>query len=69
MTAADRLRFVVTGIAEGLIFSLLFCVLGVLTLQLASGPEVVEGPLGCAGDVAFRGRGRSGALCRPARET
>ncbi len=36
MTAADRVRFVLAGIAEGLIFSLIFCVLGVLTLQLAS---------------------------------
>ena len=44
MTAADRLRFVVTGIAEGLVFSLLFCVLGVLTLQLASGPGEVKEP-------------------------
>lgn len=29
------LRFVVQGIAEGLTFSALFCVLGVLTLYLA----------------------------------
>jgi hypothetical protein len=29
------LRFVVQGIAEGLTFSLLFCVLGVVTLYLA----------------------------------
>ena len=36
MTPAGPLRFVVQGIVEGLIFSLLFCVLGVLTLQLAS---------------------------------
>ena len=36
MTPAGPLRFVVSGIAEGLIFSLLFCVLGVLVLQLAS---------------------------------
>ena len=28
------LRFVVQGIAEGLTFSLLLCVLGVITLQL-----------------------------------
>lgn len=45
MTAADRLRFVFQGIVEGLIFSLLFCVLGVLTLQLASKPETVKDPL------------------------
>ncbi len=44
MTAADRLRFVFQGIAEGLIFSLLFCVLGVLTLKLAGGPETVKDP-------------------------
>ena len=36
MTPAGPLRLVVQGIAEGLIFSLLFCVLGVLTLLLAS---------------------------------
>ena len=36
MTGAGPLRFVVLGIAEGLMFSLLFCALGVLTLQLAS---------------------------------
>jgi hypothetical protein len=29
------LRFVIHGVAEGLLFSLLFCVLGMLTLQLA----------------------------------
>ena len=44
MTAADRLRFVFQGIAEGLMFSLLVCVLGVLTLQLVSGAEVVKDP-------------------------
>ena len=36
MTGGRPWRFVVTGIAEGLMFSLLFCVLGVLTLRLAS---------------------------------
>jgi hypothetical protein len=36
VTGAGPLRFVVQGIAEGLMFSLLFCVLGVLTLRLAS---------------------------------
>jgi len=36
VTGAGPLRFVVLGIAEGLMFSLLFCVLGVLTLRLAS---------------------------------
>src|SRR5262249_12132876 len=30
------LRFVVQGVAEGLVFSLLLCVLGVLTLRLVS---------------------------------
>jgi len=30
------MRFVLQGIAEGLVFSFLFCVLGVLALQLAS---------------------------------
>ncbi len=35
MTGGGPLRFVVQSIAEGLTFSLLFCVLGVLTLQLA----------------------------------
>ena len=44
MTAADRLRFVFQGVVEGLMFTLLFCVLGVLTLQLASGPEAVNDP-------------------------
>jgi len=44
VTAAHPLRFVLAGIAEGLIFSLLFCVLGVLTLQLVSGPEGVMDP-------------------------
>jgi hypothetical protein len=34
VTGAGPLRFVLQGIAEGLVFSLLFCVLGVLTLQL-----------------------------------
>jgi hypothetical protein len=42
VTAADRLRFVFQGVVEGLLFTLLFCVLGVLTLQLASGPEAVK---------------------------
>lgn len=44
MNAADRLRFVFQALAEGLMFSLLFCVLGVLTLQLASGPEADRAP-------------------------
>ncbi len=44
MTAADRLRFVAQGIAEGLLFSLILCVLGVLTLQLVSELEVVKDP-------------------------
>jgi hypothetical protein len=35
VTGPGPLRFVVQGIAEGLLFSLLFCVLGVLTLRLA----------------------------------
>ena len=35
MTGEAPLRFVVRGIAEGLIFSLLVCVLGVFTLRLA----------------------------------
>ena len=44
MTAADRLRFVFQGLAEGLMLSLLLCVLGVLTLRLASGPEAGKDP-------------------------
>jgi len=36
MTPAGPLRFVIQGVSEGLIFSLLFCVLGVIMLQLAS---------------------------------
>ena len=36
MTGPGPVRFVLQGIAEGLMFSLLLCVLGVLTLQLAS---------------------------------
>lgn len=35
MTGPGPVRFVLQGIAEGLMFSLLLCVLGVLTLQLA----------------------------------
>jgi hypothetical protein len=44
VTKADRLRFVFQCLAEGLMFTLLFCLLGVLTLQLASGPEAVKDP-------------------------
>ena len=36
MTAGRPARFVVQCIAEGLMFSVLFCVFGVLTLQLVS---------------------------------
>ena len=36
MTPEGPLRFVVQGVVEGLIFTLLVSVLGVLTLQLAS---------------------------------
>ncbi len=36
MNPAGPLRFVLGGIAEGLTFSLLFCVLGVLALLLVS---------------------------------
>jgi len=36
VTGPGPLRFVIQGIAEGLLFSLLFGVLGVLTLHLAS---------------------------------
>ena len=36
MTAMGPLRFVVQGIAEGLAVTVLFCVLGVLALLLAS---------------------------------
>ncbi len=35
MSPARPLRFVLQGIAEGLVVSLLFCVLGALTFQLA----------------------------------
>jgi hypothetical protein len=35
VTGARALRFLGQGIVEGLMFSLLCCVLGVLTLQLA----------------------------------
>ena len=34
MTRAGAFRFVVEAIAEGLAFSLVFCVVGALTLQL-----------------------------------
>jgi hypothetical protein len=44
VTAAERLRFVFQGIAEGLIFSLLVCVLGTLTLKLSGGLETVKDP-------------------------
>jgi hypothetical protein len=44
VTAADRLRFVFQGIAEGLMFTLLVCVLGVLTLKLSGGLETVKDP-------------------------
>jgi hypothetical protein len=35
VTGAGPLRFVLRGVVEGLMYSLLFCVLGVLTLSLA----------------------------------
>ena len=44
MTAAGRLRFVFQGIAEALMFTLLVCVLGVLTLKLSGGLETVSDP-------------------------
>ena len=36
MTAMRPLRFILESIAEGLTFSMLFCVLGVLALRLVS---------------------------------
>jgi hypothetical protein len=36
VSPARPLRFVLQGIAEGLAFSMVFCVLGVLMLRLAS---------------------------------
>jgi hypothetical protein len=35
VTGSGPLRFVIQSIAEGLMFSMVFCVLGVLALQLA----------------------------------
>jgi len=44
VTAADRLRFLFQGIAEALMFTLLVCVLGVLTRKLSGGLETVSDP-------------------------